>query len=588
MKKLWLMSICTFFLGASFVHAVSDNFSIRQQYGEDTEPPTTPTLLSAIPVSTSQIDLEWTVSTDDFGLGGYKVFRDDVQVATTTLFTYSDTGLSASTTYSYFIQAFDIVQNISSSSNSIATTTFPLTATSTPPEEEGDSGSGVPERLTLISLEVVPATNSVEVSWKTNRYAQFELRWGKTASYELGFVINELYKRGHTSLITDLEPGTRYEYQLIGYDRNGRQVILASKNFKTLQLPDDVPPSNVSNLHAEVRGNDIVLNWDNPMESDFSHVRIVRSHLFYPTDPYNGVIAYQGSGHSFVDRGAAQEGIVQYYTVYSYDTEGNISSGAVVRVIFETVKERGDIPQTLALTFSDIELVQSGQVITSDDIDADLPLTLRIAYDMLPEHLKSIIITLTHPQESGTSFSFLLRVNGDKTYYQATLAPLREAGLYPTVVSIYDYEQAVVHELRGTFQVWRKDAEETFLGVPLTVRTQDLVERSSFFWLFLLLLLLLWLLRLTHTLVSHKHTAGVPEMVRLAALVLCVGGISASSFIIFVSFARVSNTALLSNSFTGGALPLDTISGFATAVIILLLAGVCAFILTLFFRRAKR
>ena len=42
----------------------------------DTTPPSTPTGLSATAVSTSEIDLSWTPSTDNVGVAGYQVFRD--------------------------------------------------------------------------------------------------------------------------------------------------------------------------------------------------------------------------------------------------------------------------------------------------------------------------------------------------------------------------------------------------------------------------------------------------------------------------------------------------------------------------------
>jgi hypothetical protein len=75
--------------------------------GEDTEAPTTPTLLSAIPTAATQIDLVWSTSTDNVIVSGYVLFRDSVIVATTSQTSYLDTGLTASTTYSYEVYAFD-------------------------------------------------------------------------------------------------------------------------------------------------------------------------------------------------------------------------------------------------------------------------------------------------------------------------------------------------------------------------------------------------------------------------------------------------------------------------------------------------
>ena len=92
-------------------------------------PPTAPTNLSATAVGTSQINLTWTASTDPIGVTGYIVQRCQgagctvfTQVATPTSTTYSDTGLSPSTSYSYQVQATDATGDLSAFSN-IATAT---------------------------------------------------------------------------------------------------------------------------------------------------------------------------------------------------------------------------------------------------------------------------------------------------------------------------------------------------------------------------------------------------------------------------------------------------------------------------------
>ena len=48
----------------------------------DTTPPTVPTGLAATVISSTQINLSWTASTDNVGVTGYQVFRNGVQIAT--------------------------------------------------------------------------------------------------------------------------------------------------------------------------------------------------------------------------------------------------------------------------------------------------------------------------------------------------------------------------------------------------------------------------------------------------------------------------------------------------------------------------
>ncbi len=97
----------------------------------DTTPPSTPANVSALAVSSSQINVSWAASTDNVGVAGYQVFRNSALIKTTTALSYSDTGLAASTTYSYTVAAFDAAGNTSPQSAPVSATT--LTPDTTPP-----------------------------------------------------------------------------------------------------------------------------------------------------------------------------------------------------------------------------------------------------------------------------------------------------------------------------------------------------------------------------------------------------------------------------------------------------------------------
>ncbi len=86
----------------------------------DTTAPTAPTNLALTVISSSQIDLTWTVSTDAVGVTAYNVERSPagcatfVEVATPSPNSYSNTGLSASTLYCFRVRAHDAAGNLSS------------------------------------------------------------------------------------------------------------------------------------------------------------------------------------------------------------------------------------------------------------------------------------------------------------------------------------------------------------------------------------------------------------------------------------------------------------------------------------------
>ncbi len=103
--------------------------------------PSIPSNLSATTVSSSQINLSWTASTDNVGVTGYRIYRGGTQIATSTTASYSNTGLSPSTPYSYSVSAYDAAGNVSGQSSSASATTQSVVDT-TPP--------AAPRNLTVI------------------------------------------------------------------------------------------------------------------------------------------------------------------------------------------------------------------------------------------------------------------------------------------------------------------------------------------------------------------------------------------------------------------------------------------------------
>ncbi len=89
----------------------------------DTSAPTIPTNLTATTTLANRINLSWNTSTDNVAVAGYKIFRDGTQIGTSTITTYINYGLTASTTYTYAIKAYDAAGNISGLSNSASATT---------------------------------------------------------------------------------------------------------------------------------------------------------------------------------------------------------------------------------------------------------------------------------------------------------------------------------------------------------------------------------------------------------------------------------------------------------------------------------
>jgi fibronectin type 3 domain-containing protein len=126
----------------------------------DTTPPTAPTGLTATVISSTQINLSWTASTDNVGVTGYQVERCTPSVCTPvppaiaspTGTSYNNTGLTASTGYSYRVLAVDAANNLSAYSSVVSAITNAVVDT-TPPT--------VPTRFGPTKL----LGNEVDIAW---------------------------------------------------------------------------------------------------------------------------------------------------------------------------------------------------------------------------------------------------------------------------------------------------------------------------------------------------------------------------------------------------------------------------------------
>ena len=155
----------------------------------DTTAPTAPTL-SASGTTSSSTSLSWSGATDNIGVTGYDVYRNGTLLASTTSTTYSVTGLTASTTYSFTVKAKDAAGNVSVASNAVSVTTTAntityCTASATNTNDERiqkvqlgtinntSTGTAGYENFTALSTNLVRGTsNTISVTpfWTATKY----------------------------------------------------------------------------------------------------------------------------------------------------------------------------------------------------------------------------------------------------------------------------------------------------------------------------------------------------------------------------------------------------------------------------------
>ncbi len=149
--------------------------------------PSVPTNVQATASSSSSIGVSWTASTDTGGpgLSGYQVYRNGSLVGTSNASTtsYTDTGLTAGTQYSYTVQAYDTSNNQSGASSPPATATTP-TGCDVPLYRLRNSQTG--DHLYTANLtEVIGALNSGFVPEGIAGYVDQANNGSETALYRL-------------------------------------------------------------------------------------------------------------------------------------------------------------------------------------------------------------------------------------------------------------------------------------------------------------------------------------------------------------------------------------------------------------------
>ncbi len=359
----------------------------------------------------------------------------------------------------------------------------------------------------FIDIAVEATTDSSEIFWSTNPHTRGIIMWGATPDLELGSISAPLYNREHTTFIESLVEQKTYYFRIIAQDGFGNLIDSGVISFVTKGKDDVLSPSNPITFTAKAEGVAIRLDWQNPSDEDFRSVRIIRSPLFYPADIVDGALVYEGSLETFLDTDVVTD-TRYYYTLFAKDAAGNYSSGVVADAIifgdggigevqkpFENLPNAPIVhPQLQSITLYDLEYIQKGILLPVSStspriyIDGGYDLLVRLEYGKVPEVLKTIAITITDPIEKDKHFSFLLRVNKDKSYYEARLSPLERKGVYEFLFAVLDYKNQNLKKLYGQFIVDKVSSLITVVRTSPTL-TYARTALMSFLMLFMIFII---------------------------------------------------------------------------------------------------
>jgi fibronectin type 3 domain-containing protein len=217
----------------------------------DVVAPAQPGGFAGTALSQSSVRLTWNAATDNVGVTGYRVLRVVAgvasQVATTTATTYDVTGLSAATTHSFRVEAYDAAGNVSTRA-SVDVTTPDTSAPSQP-----GSGAVSSRSDTAISLAWNASTDNVAVTG---------YRVYRTAPTASGTPIATT-SGATTSTVTGLVADTDYTFEVAAIDAAGNESAHAPISGRTLATADTTPPTSVTALTASsITSNSTTLTWN--------------------------------------------------------------------------------------------------------------------------------------------------------------------------------------------------------------------------------------------------------------------------------------------------------------------------------------
>jgi len=128
-------------------------------------------------------------------------------------------------------------------------------------------------------------------------------------------------------------PGNSNTYFIeVKDEANGVRGLIASPPVPVDKDYPIIPqsPGDIKNFQAEVNQSNVALSWENPVDADLAGLVIRYSTTGYPSSPVDGILVYDGNGTA-VTHYISNENTI-YYAAFTYDSQGNYSNGATLKI----------------------------------------------------------------------------------------------------------------------------------------------------------------------------------------------------------------------------------------------------------------
>ena len=257
----------------------------------------TPILNNINVASSSSLSLNWTSVA---GANGYEIYNCSTNqlVATTSSVSYTVTGLSSNTTYSYKIRAKNSCNNSSFTDCKSGTTLI--------------NNVQLPQQPNPLTFTVL-SSSSVRLNWSSTNF---------TSSYEIYDASANLLKSTSTIAgytLKNLSSSQTYSFKVRSKNTNGTSAFSNTITFNTNNFCPDLPAPQAPTV-SEKYANSVFLNWNEVIDA-----------AYYEIYADNALIGESYANNYVCDQSA---NTTKTYSVkaktYCFDKSSPLSSGTVV------------------------------------------------------------------------------------------------------------------------------------------------------------------------------------------------------------------------------------------------------------------
>lgn len=203
----------------------------------DSQAPGVPADLVLNAATAASVTLGWTASTDNVAVAGYRIYRGTTEIGTTQQTSFTDSGRSPSTSYTYEVKAYDAAGNQSGPATLSVTTPADTVAPTAPGSLNANAGNG-----------------TVQLTWNAS-------------TDEVGVTGYRIRRNGNPTPIatvsglthtdTGLSNGTAYSYDVRAIDAAGNESAAATLTATPTLSPSALLRVNVGSdsLYLDPQGN---------------------------------------------------------------------------------------------------------------------------------------------------------------------------------------------------------------------------------------------------------------------------------------------------------------------------------------------